>query len=110
MHLQILQIAHVYTSFDFWKNRKVAADFQTILSWCTYAWKEVKKETILSGVNKCYMSADPGPEFDVEPAPEKMEVDKKEKKETKKVIAFKSKSAAEMERLTKKKERARKKK
>ena len=58
----------------------VAADFQTILSWCTYAWKEVKRETILSGVNKCYMSADLGPEFDVEPAPEKMEVDKKGKK------------------------------
>ena len=40
----------------------------------------MKKETILSGVNKCYMSADPGPEFDVEPAPEKIEVYKKGKK------------------------------
>ena len=30
----------------------VAADFTTILSWCTHAWEEVKKETILSGVQK----------------------------------------------------------
>ena len=58
----------------------VAADFQTTLSCCTYAWKEVKKESILSGVKKCYMSTDPGPELDVEPAPEKMDVDKKAKK------------------------------
>ena len=53
----------------------IAADFVTILSWCEYAWNEVKKETILSGVKKCYMSADPGLEFDVEPVPEKMEIE-----------------------------------
>ena len=57
----------------------IAADFVTILSWCEYAWIEVKKETILSGVKKCYMSADPGPEFEVEPAPEKMEIEGKKK-------------------------------
>ena len=85
----------------------IAADFTTILSWCTYAWKEVKRETILSGVKKCYMSSDPGPEFDVEAAPEKMEVEKKAaKKPKKKIVAGKSKSPAEMERLAKKKERA----
>ena len=52
----------------------IAADFTTTLSWCTYAWKEVRKETILSGVKKCYMTSVPGPEFDVEAAPEKLKV------------------------------------
>ena len=70
----------------------------------------MKKETILSGVKKCYMSADPGPEFDVEPAPEKMDIDEQAKQEKKKIVAVKSKSPKEMERLAKKKERARKKK
>ena len=88
----------------------VAADWLTILSWCTYAWKEVKKETILSGVKKCYMSADPGPEFDVEPAPENMDIDKKAEKEKKKIAAVQSRSPKEMEKMAKKKERARKKK
>ena len=83
----------------------VAADWLTILSWCTYAWNEVKKETILSGMKKCYMSADPGPEFAVEPAPEKMDIDKKAKEEKKKIVAVKSKSPKEMERMAKKKER-----
>ena len=65
------------------------------------------KETILSGVEKCYMSANPGPEFEVEAAPEMMKVEKKKAK--KKIVAVKSKSPAEMARLAKKKERARKK-
>ena len=88
----------------------VAADFPTMVSWCTQAWKEVKKETILSGVMKCYMSADPGPEFDVELAPEKMDVEKKAQRQKKKIVAVKSKSPAGMERMAKKKERSRKKK
>ena len=89
----------------------VAASFTEVLSWCVYAWKEVKKETILSGVQKCYMSADPGPEFEVEAVPEKMEIEprKEKNKKRKKVVAVKSKSPAEMSRLAKKKERAKKK-
>ena len=55
----------------------VAASFTDILSWCDYAWKSVDKETILKGVDKCYMSADPGEEFEVDPAPEKMDVEPK---------------------------------
>ena len=47
------------------------------------------------------MSADPGPEFDVEPAPEKMEVDKKEKKKRRRSLL----SRANQPRLAKKKER-----
>ena len=47
----------------------IAADFVTMLSWCAYTWGAVK-ETILSGVAKCYMSADPGPKFEVEAKPE----------------------------------------
>ena len=67
----------------------------------------MKKETILSGVKKCYMSADPGPEFEVEAAPEKMEIEgkKKAKKEKKKVVAVKSKSPAELSRLAKSQEK-----
>ena len=88
----------------------VAADWLTIRSWCTYTWKEEKKEIIFSGVKKCYMSADPGPEFDVEPAPENMNIDKTSEKEKKKIIAVKSKLSKEMEKMAKKKHRARKKK
>ena len=88
----------------------VAADWLTIRSWCTYTWKEEKKEIIFSGVKKCYMSADPGPEFDVEPAPENMNIDKKSEKEKKKIVAVKSKLSNDMEKMAKKKQRARKKK
>ena len=90
----------------------VAASFTEVLSWCDYAWQEVKTETILSGVKKCYMSADPGEEFEVEAAPEVMEIEaseKKPKKERKKIVAVKSKSPEELKRLAAKKERARKK-
>ena len=89
----------------------IAADFVTVLSWCAYAWGEVKKETILSGVAKCYMSADPGPKFEVEAKPEEMQIEREEKKkkQRKKIVVVKSKTLAELERLAKKKERARKK-
>ena len=82
----------------------VAADFMTILSWCAYAWDSVKTETIVSGVEKCYMSSDPGKEFEVEPEPEKMKIEDeaKEKKEKKKIQVRKSKYPAEMERFKKK--------
>ena len=66
----------------------------------------------MSGVEKCYMSADPGEEFEVEAAPETMEIEDskdKAKKEKKKIVAVKSKSVAELQRLATKKERARKK-
>ena len=33
----------------------IAASFTTVFSWYAFAWNEVKKETILSGVKKCYM-------------------------------------------------------
>ena len=53
----------------------VAADFTTILSWCAYAWNSVKTETIVSGVEKCYMSSDLGKTFEVEPETEKMKIE-----------------------------------
>ena len=86
----------------------VAADFVTVLSWVANPWKSVEKKTILSGVEKCYMSANPGPEFEVEAKPEEMKVEKA-KKERKKIVTVKSKSPAELARLAKKKERTRKK-
>ena len=49
----------------------VAASFQDILSWFDYAWKSVKKETILSEVERCFMSTDTGKGFEVDHAPEK---------------------------------------
>ena len=96
MHLQILQSAYVVNAkykdsmsyqWAMWmmnglrkvqpkSGNFVPADWLTILSWCTYVWKEMKKGTILSGVKKCYMSADPGPESDVEPTLEKMDINK----------------------------------
>ena len=90
----------------------IAASCTEVLSWCAYARDEVKMETILSGVEKCYMSADPGEEFEVEAAPETMEIEDskdKAKKEKKNIVAVKSKSVAELQRLATKKERARKK-
>ena len=91
-------------------GKYVAADFTTIISWCTYDGDSVKMETIVSGVEKCYTSSDPGKEFEVEPKPEKMKIEDeaKETKEKKKIQFRKSKSPAEMERFKKKKERARK--
>ena len=90
----------------------IAADFVTILPWCAHAWGEVKKETILSGVEKCYMNADPGPKFEIETKPEAMKMEGQKKKKNrykKRIVVVKSKSRAELERLAKKKERARKK-
>ena len=40
----------------------------------------MKTETILSGVEKCCMSADPGEEFEVEAAPEAMEIELRKNK------------------------------
>ena len=88
----------------------VMADFTTILDWCAYAWDSVKTETIVSGVEKCYMSSNPGKEFEVEPEPEKMKIEDeaKAKKDKKKIQVRKSKSPAEMKRFKMKIERARK--
>ena len=58
-------------------------------------WKEVKSK-ILIGVKKCYISDDLSPEFDAELAPEKMDIDKKAKKEKKKIITEKNKSPEPM--------------
>ena len=45
----------------------------------------MKTETILSGVEKCYMSADPVEKFEVEVAPEAMEIEvSKDKAKTEK--------------------------
>ena len=90
----------------------IAAIFTEVLSWRAYGWDQVKTETILSGVEKCYVSVDPGERFEVEVAPEAMEIEvskDKVKKEKKNIIAVKSKSVAELQRLATKKERARKK-
>ena len=88
----------------------VAAGFLDILSWVTKAWDSVKVQTILNGVVKCYMSSEPGMEFEVEPRPEEMKVDSKNaKKEKKKIKVMKSKSPAAMALLAAKEERARKK-
>ena len=108
MSLQKVEVTKIHTPGNF-----VAASFAEVLSWCDYACSEVKTETILSGVEKCYMSADPGDEFEVEAAPEAMEIEvsdkqKEEKKIRKKIVAVKSKSAEELKRLEAKKERARK--
>ena len=88
----------------------VCASFLEILSWCTKAWDSVARSTILSGVEKCYMNADPGDAFDVA---ERMEIEGKAKPKTpsvpKKIKVVKSKSPAELERLKKKEERARRK-
>ena len=88
----------------------VMADFTTILDWCAYAWDSVKTETIVSGVEKCCMSSNPGKEFEVEPEPEKMKIEDeaKAKKDKKKIQVRKSKSPAEMKRFKMKIERARK--
>ena len=48
------------------------------------------KSKILIGVKKCYISDDLSPEFDAELAPEKMDIDKKAKKEKKEIIAVKN--------------------
>ena len=109
MSLQKVEVTKIHTPGNF-----VAASFAEVLSWCDYACSEVKTETILSGVEKCYMSADPGDEFEVEAAPEAMEIEvsdkqKEEKKIRKKIVAVKSKSAEELKRWAAKKERARKK-
>ena len=82
----------------------VPVNFLDILSWLSKAWESVKKETILNGVEKCYMSAEPGEKFDVEPAPEEMKVEK-EKKEKKKIKVAKSKSEAELIRFAAKMKR-----
>ena len=107
MHLQILQIAYVYASFGFSKNRDIcqalflvhpyyqwvmwimngsrkvqqksekfiAADFERFCHDVhTVPLERSEKEIIRSGVYKCYTSADPGPEFEVEPVPKKMDV------------------------------------
>ena len=92
----------------------ITSDVVTVLSWCAYAWGEVKNETILSGVAKRYLSADPGPKLEVEAKPEAMQIEgeekkKNQKKKKKKIVVVKSKTLAELERLAKKKERARKK-
>ena len=60
-------------------GNRVAAGFLDILIWCEQARLAVKKETILANIEKCYMTSEPCPKFDVEPKPEAMEVEEKPK-------------------------------
>ena len=91
-------------------GNRVAAGFLEILKWCEKARKAVKRETILLGVEKCFMTSEPGPKFDVESKPEPMEIEVKPKaaKEKKKIVVVKSKTPAEMERMALSKARRKK--
>ena len=84
----------------------VAAGFLDVLSWCDFAWKSVEKDTILSGVERCYMGSDPGEEHEVEARPEPMQVEGAPKKKKKKIKVVKSKSPPEMARMELKERRS----
>lgn len=86
-------------------NNRVAADFLTALGWVQKAFDAVKPETILSGVEQCYMNETPGEAIEVEDDPEPPKPAADGTGNGKEIVVVKSRTPERLQMIAEKKEK-----